>query len=58
MTSISQHCILRYKKKYDKRVELDLFKLVKVLGFSSSLVGGGGVGGGGGGGESNLVGYC
>ena len=38
--SISHHCILQYKKKYDKRVEPDLFRLVKVLGFGSSLVGG------------------
>ena len=40
MRLISQHCIIQYKKKYDKRVEPDLFRLVKVLGFGSSLVGG------------------
>ena len=44
MRSISQHCILRYKKKYDKRVEPDLFRLVKVLGLGSNLVWGGGGG--------------
>ena len=38
--SIYQHCVLQYKNKYDKRVEPDLFRLVKVLGFGSSLVGG------------------
>ena len=38
--SISQHCILQYKKKYEIRVEPDLFRLVNVLGLGSSLVGG------------------
>ena len=45
MRSMSQHCMLRYKKKYDKRVEPDLLRLVKVLGFGSSFVRGGGGGG-------------
>ena len=55
MRSISQHCILQYKKKYDKRVEPDLFRLVNVLGLGSSLGGrGGGGGGGGGGGEEQF----
>ena len=40
MRSISEHFIIRYKKKYDKRVEPELFRLVKVLGFGSNLVGG------------------
>ena len=48
MRSISQHCILQYKMKYEIRVETDLFRLVNVLGFGSSLVWGGGGGGGGG----------
>ena len=40
MRSISQHCILQYKKKFDIRVEPDLFRLVNVLGLGSGLVGG------------------
>ena len=52
MRSISQHYILQYKKKYEIRVEPDLFRLVNELGLGSSLVGGGG-----GGGECSLAGY-
>ena len=40
MRSISQHCILQYKKKYEIRVEPDLFWLVNVLGLGNSLGGG------------------
>ena len=40
MRSIRQHCTLQYKRKYEIRVGLDLFRLVNVLGLGSSLVGG------------------
>ena len=40
MRSIPQHCTLQHKNKYGIRVELDLFRLVDVLGLGSSLVGG------------------
>ena len=39
------------QKKYDKRVEPDLFRLVNVLRLGSSLVGGWG-------GGCSLAGYC
>ena len=60
MRSSPQHCNLQYKKKFEIRVEPNLFRLVNVLGFGSSLVGerGGGGGGGGGVGECSLVAYC
>ena len=41
MRSIPQHCILQHKKKYEIRVEPNLFRLVNVLGHGSNLVGGG-----------------
>ena len=55
--SSPQHCTLQYKKKCEIRVEPNLFRLVNVLGFGSSLVGGGGGGGGDGWGgwEENAV---
>ena len=37
-TAIPQHCTLQHKKKCGIRVELDLFRLVNVLGLGSSLV--------------------
>ena len=42
MRSIPQHCTLQYKKKFEIRVEPDLFRMVNAPGLSSSLVGGGG----------------
>ena len=38
MRSIPQHCTLQHKKKCGIRAEPDLFRLVIVLGFGSSLV--------------------
>ena len=40
MRSIPQHCTLQHKKNYGIRVGPDLFRLVSVLGWGSSLVGG------------------
>ena len=40
MRSIPQHCTLQHENKCGIRAELDLFRLVNVLGLGSSLVGG------------------
>ena len=48
MRSIPQHRTLQHKKKYEIRVEPNLFRLVNVLSLGSSLVGG----------EYSLVAYC
>ena len=40
MKSIPQHCTLQHKKNYGIRAGPNLFRLVSVLGWGSSLVGG------------------